>query len=178
MIYLSERQIGFDADEIGFPSVGGCRAVVLVTAGGLFGYHLNGSLDDGKKHAFVSFVNIHRQGNLRRTLYVASMEAGAGRFLVELRDIANGLGYKGTLYWAHLASVVTEPSAYVHFQDIGHHTCGITARNWSNPIDDVPANKGAYVADANHAIANGLAPAQMFINLDQAGLRTVYPHKV
>src|SRR5690554_6151511 len=59
VIYLCEREIGFDAVEIGFPSVMGCRAIVLVTAGGLFGYHLNGNLNAMKQAAFVNFVTAH-----------------------------------------------------------------------------------------------------------------------
>ncbi len=66
MLYLSEREIGFDAAEIGFPSIDNCRAIVLVTAGGLFGYHLFGVLSQNKINTFVSFVNNHAQGNLKR----------------------------------------------------------------------------------------------------------------
>jgi hypothetical protein len=77
MIYLCEREIGFDAAEIGFPSVLGGRAIVLVTGGGLFGCHLNGSLNAGKKAAFGNFVTGHAQGSAPRMgLYAASTGAG------------------------------------------------------------------------------------------------------
>ena len=55
MIYLCEREIGFDAAEIGFPSILGCRAIVIVTSGGLFGYHLNGNLNVNKKERTTQF---------------------------------------------------------------------------------------------------------------------------
>jgi len=74
MIYLCEREIGFDAAEIGFPSVMGCRAIVLVTGGGLFGYHLNGALNPGKQAAFVAFVNGHVQDSA-----MTSCTAATGR---------------------------------------------------------------------------------------------------
>ena len=78
MIYPCEREIGFDGAEIGFPAVAGCRAVVLVTAGGLIGYHLNGNLSDTKKDAFVHFVTTNANGVAKRNLYAASKQGGNG----------------------------------------------------------------------------------------------------
>lgn len=169
MIYLCEREIGFDAGQIGFPSVSGCRAIVLVTSGGLFGYHLNGNLNEEKKLSFAGFVNGRPLGITKRTLYAASVGAGIAHYYGELRDIAAALGYNGTIYWANLAG----PS-YVNFVNINHSTCGITARAWSDAADSVPANRGPYAA-ANRAIANGPANANMYINVNPAGLTAVYP---
>jgi hypothetical protein len=175
MIYLCEREIGFDAAEIGFPSVLGCRAIVVVTSGGLFGYHLNGNLSNIKKNAFVTFVNTHAQGNPRRMLYAASTGAGLPADYAELRAIAADLHYAGNIYWANLN---TPGSAYVHYTGINHATCGITARTWNDPADNIPANKGAYAAGANRAMANGAANAQVYTNVNTAGLRAVYPTKL
>ena len=144
MIYLSEREIGFDAVEIGFPAGLGCRAIVLVTSGGLFGYHLNGNLNLTKKTALVNFITQHPQGNARKAL----------------------------VYWGSLPAA---GSVHAHFQDIHHNTCTITSRAWSDPADNIPAYKAAYVAGPNRAIANGAANAQMFINVSTAGLKAVYP---
>ena len=180
MKYLCEREIAFDAAEIGFPAVDGCRAIVLVTAGGLFGYHLNGNLSDIKKNAFVQFINTHPQGNPRRNLYAASKQGGNGPiqtiFHNELKALAAALCYAGTIYWADL-SAVPGVSSYVQFLGVDHSTCGITARTWNDPVDSVPANKAAYAA-ADRAVANGPANAQMYTNVDPAGLRGVYPTKV
>jgi hypothetical protein len=177
MIYLCEREIGFDAGEIGFPSIDGCRAIVMVTAGGLFGYHLNGKLSTVKKNAFVNFITQHAQGNSRRALYAASAgQALATRYdQEELRDIARTLLFTGPIYWGTLPP---GSSCYVHFQDINHNTCTITWRAWSDPLDNLPANKAAYVAGADRAVANGTANAQMYINAGTAGLRAVYPSKL
>ena len=38
-IQLGERQVGFDAHKLGFPSVDGCMAIVVVLPEGLYGYH-------------------------------------------------------------------------------------------------------------------------------------------
>jgi len=175
MIYLVEREIGFDAAEIGFPSVLGCRAIVTVTAGGLFGYHLNGNLSVAKRNSYVNFVNGHAQGGGKRMLYAASTGAGLAADYAELRAIAADFHYGGDIYWANLN---TPGSAYVHYTGINHATCGITARAWSDAADNIPANKGPYAAGANRAIANGVANAQMFTNVSTAGLRAVYPTRI
>jgi hypothetical protein len=175
MIYLCEREIGFDAAEIGFPAVLGCRAIVLVTSGGLFGYHLNGNLNLAKKSAFVNFITQHAQGNSKKTLYAASAGAGLKQDHDELKDIAGTLGYAGPIYWGSLSAA---GSVYAHFQDIHHSTCSITSRAWSDPADNVPANKAPYAGGVNRAIANGAANVQMFINVNTAGLRAVYPTKI
>ncbi|HET7611344.1 MAG TPA: hypothetical protein VFK29_06115 [Rhodanobacteraceae bacterium] len=176
MIYLCEREIGFDAAEIGFPSVMGCRAIVLVTGGGLFGYHLNGALNPGKQAAFVAFVNGHVQGATgKRMLYAASAGAGMPVDHQEIRSIATALGYGGPIYWAALA---TAGSLYVHYMDINHNTCGITARTWNDGTDNVGPNKAPYLVGPDRAIANGAPNANMFTNVSTAGLQAVYPTQI
>jgi hypothetical protein len=172
MIYLCEREIGSDAAEIGFPSVLGCRAIVLVTSGGLFGYHLNGNLNLAKKTAFVNFITQNAHGHAKRTLYAASAGGGLQQDHDELRDIATTLAYTGPIHWASLSAA---GSVYVHFQDIDHNTCSITSRAWSDLVDNVAGNKGPYVAGANRAVANGAQNANMFVNVSTAGLTAVYP---
>ena len=171
MIYLGEREIGFDGVEIGFPSVLGCRAIVVVTSSGLFGYHLNGSLNPTKRDAFVNFITGHTPGAFK-TLYAASAGPGLPADYAELRDIASRLSYTGTIYWAALS---VGGSVYVHFQDVGHNTCAITSRPWVDGVDGAAGNKGPYVASADRAIANGAATANMFTNVSPAGLIAVYP---
>ena len=175
MIYLCEREIGFDAAEIGFPSVLGCRAIVLVTNSGLFGYHLNGNLSLAKRTALVNFITTHVHGHGFRNLYAASTGAGLAADHDELRDIAATLGYTGSIYWASLPA---GGSVYVHFQDIDHNTCAITSRAWNDAVDNVPANKAPYVAGPNRAVANGGANANMFVNAGTVGLKAVYPTKL
>jgi hypothetical protein len=179
MVYLCEREIGFDAAAIGFPSIDGCRAIVLVTGGGLFGLHLNGSLSQIKKDALGHFVNAHAHGNPKRNLYVASRMGGNGltpeKCYSEIKEVALALGFNGSIYWADLTAI-TGGSLYVVFDNVGNNTCAITARPWSDHADHIPANQGPYAA-ANRAMANGGANAQMYINVNPAGLRAVYPAK-
>ena len=75
MIYLCEREIGYDAQCIGFPSIGGCRAVVVLTAGGMFGFHLNGSLSPQKKNKFAQFISTHLRGGTGTAIYAATTDA-------------------------------------------------------------------------------------------------------
>lgn len=175
MIYLCEREIGFDAAEIGFPAVLGCRAIVLVTGGGLFGYHLNGNLNLNKKNAFVNFITTHAQGNAPKVLYAASTGNGLKQDHDELREIASDLAFTGPIYWGSLSVV---GSVYVHFQDIHHNTCSITSRAWSDAADNLPGNKAPYAAGPNRAIANGAANGQMFIRVNMAGLTATYPTRL
>lgn len=177
MIYLCEREIGFDAASIGFPSVMGCRAIVLVTGGGLFGYHLNGTLNATKLAAFAAFVNGHVNGNGtgRRCLYAASVGAGSQADHDELRDVAQAVNYGGAIYWANLPG---GGSSFVHYQDINHNTCVIGSRTWVDANDGVAGNKVAYVGGANRAIANGAAPGSMYNNVSFVGLVTRYPNAI
>lgn len=184
-IQLSEREIGYDAVAIGFPSIGACRGIVLVTAGGLFGIHLNGNSNANKEQNFVQFVTGHPQGGAgaQRNLYIASRVGGgshhqnAGECYTEIKRYATALNYRGPMYWADLSSL--GGSSYVYFDSVQNTTCIITARPWNDPVDHVGGNVSAYGAGPDRAIANGGAPAQTYNNnLSQAGLTAIYPTQV
>jgi len=170
VIYLCEDEIGYDAAEIGFPAVDGCRAVVLATSNGLFGYHIRGTLRENKKIAFAGFVNRNPLGITKKALYAASSQAGPV-FYAEIRELARTLGYNGTIFWATLAA---NTSSYVNFVGVNHNTCIITSRAWNAPVDNVVGNKTPYVP-ANRATAIGAPRNEMFANVNPAGLTAVYP---
>lgn len=180
MQYLGEREIAFDMNSIGFPSIQGCRAIVLLTAGGLFGFHLSGNLTTGKNTAFAQFVSGHPQGGAQRALYVAGKVGFTHTTLdqakAEIKEVATALGYTGPCYWVELSQIASS-GIYVQFDSLQNTSCVITARGWDDSSDKVPGNLGAYVA-VNRAMALGSAPAQMFINVSTAGLKAVYPAKV
>lgn len=174
MIYLLEREIGFDAAQVGFPSVAACRAIVAVTPVGLCGYHLNGALNDGKQTAFVNFVLARTPVGGLLNLYAASESAPSNYDRSELSSIASDLGYTGKIYWATLPAA---GSNYVEFLNVNNTTCGITARAWVRGAahDEAPANKGPFVAGPNRVFANGAPTAQVYTNVATAGLKSVYP---
>jgi hypothetical protein len=178
VIHLCEREIGFDNSEIGFPSIDGCRAIVLVTAGGLFGVHLNGKLTDAKQTAFVNFVAGHVQGTTaKRALYAASASAGMtlGPDQAELRGLAVALAYGGPIYWATLPA---GGSAYVHYTDVNHTTCGITARMWNDPVDGADANRVANAPTPDRAMTHGAPNARVYATVDTNGLVAKYPTRI
>jgi len=185
-IQLSEREIGFDPAAIGFPSIGGCRAIVLVTATGLFGLHLSGTSSAQKEQNFAQFVTGHPQGGAaaKRSLYIAARVGGnsqhtsSGECYAEIKKYAAALGYNGPTYWADLSNV-NGISAYVYFDGVGNNTCVISTRTWSDPADAVAGNKSAYAVGPDRAMALGGAPAQTYNNnLSVAGLTAIYPTKV
>ena len=181
-MYLGEREIGFDANQIGFPSIGGCRAIVLVTGGGLFGFHLSGTLTQVKRDALAQFIQGHAQGDHKRNLYIASRVGGnaqhtnAGEVHAEIKEIAQALGFNGSVYWADVSSV-PGASAYVQFDNVQNNTSIVTARTWDDHVDGNPANMGPYAA-ANRTMALGAPVAQVFTSVNPAGLKAVYPTKV
>ena len=178
MIYLCEREIGYDPKCIGFPSIGGCRAVVVVTAGGIFGFHLNGSLNSGKKDKFSQFISGHNRGGAATAIYVACKEARSGRDVAEIKEIATAIGYTGDINWADLSSIEAG-SAYVEIRLVpGNNTCIVAARAWDDGTDSADDNRGAYVDSGSRTIANGGNPTQMYTGVDTQGMRAFYPTKV
>jgi hypothetical protein len=180
MIYLQEHEIGCDASEIGFPSISGCRAIVLVTAGGLFGYHLYGFLYRDRLNKFVHFVNHHQLGaGSKKTLYLASTvpvsTPEADTIYGEARFIASSLSYFGTMYYAKCHNY--DP-ADVHFQDLNHTTCIISARQWDRGGDGNDANKALYQEGANRELAYKPLTKKMFIHQDPGQLKVTYPTQI
>lgn len=178
VIQLCEREIGFDAAEMGFPSIDGCRAIVLVTAGGLFGVHLNGKLTDQKQTAFVNFIAGHVQGaTAKRALYAASASLGmtVAPDQAELRGLAVALAFVGPIYWATLPA---GGSAYVHYTDVNHTTCGITARVWNDAVDGGATNKVPFVPSADRSMTHGGPNTNVYNHVATAGLVAKYPTEI
>lgn len=172
MIYLCEREIGSDDVEIGFPSIDGCRAILLVSARSLYGLHLNGSLNDHKLDALTAFVN----GAAVRTLYAACNQNSGTRDIEEVARVAERFGCTDASYW--LTTGYSDSSAYIGFTLVPGNKCVIQARPWNEAADSAAANRRAYAAGPNRAMANGGAPGQMYHNLSRTGMTTYYPIKL
>lgn len=177
MIYLCEQEMGFDTAAIGFPSIDNCRAIVLVTAGGLIGFHLMGTLAR-KKANFVSFVNTLGHAGAKRTLYIVSKLTthNATDFAAEATEIAAAINFTGPVYSADVSSAGLR-GVYVVFDNVGNNTCVVSARNWDDPVDAVPGNQVPYVA-VNRGTAIGSANATMYSTVSAVGLKAVYPTKL
>jgi len=108
--FLNERQVGFDTNHIGFPNLGDCMSLVMVDAGGLFGFHLTrGDLTNTPK--FIEYIHDHRNysGDLLH-MYSAcfrsrrySAGGGLNDWKNEMTNIANKIKYKGPVSGVDLA---------------------------------------------------------------------------
>ena len=56
MIFLGENEMSCHAKSIGFPSIDNCRAIVMVTGGGLIGCHLFGTLEKRSRLCLVTLT--------------------------------------------------------------------------------------------------------------------------
>ena len=177
MIYLCEREIGFDRKCIGLPSIRGCRAVVVLTAKGMFGIHLNGSLNDGKKNKFAQFIATHPKGSAGTAIYAATTDARSTYYVNQLREIAAAVGHIGDIYWSD-PSIYDAGSAYVEARIVpSNNICIIKARAWDD-ADGSEKNRGDYVHGAARTMANGSSPSKIVTNVDPSGMRAFYPIKV
>lgn len=67
-IFLAEDEIGFDEDRVGFPKLGGCMAVALLTPHGFFGFH-NPPGHTDRTGPFAAFCGQHAQYGPPTCLY-------------------------------------------------------------------------------------------------------------
>ena len=160
MIFLGENEMSCHAKSIGFPSIDNCRAIVMVTGGGLIGCHLFGTLEK-KKPALFSYFDSQPYSADKRTLYIVSKMAThtAQGFAEEVRSIAAGMNFTGPVYTADVTSF--GPSGIlVVFDNVTNHTCIVTARAWNRDVDGADTNKEPY-APLGRAMAIGRAPGLM-----------------
>ncbi len=204
MTFLGNNHIGFDATELGFPSIAGCHAIVLVSANGLFGLHNMGGADpgqwEGRSAAFGTYVKGLGGSYGATMLYGVCFATGlnsrgygtAGAktaWLGELQAFAKKVHYNGPIWGYDLADQLVPPSVTVMFNRIGA-TCVIQVKPYV-PTEDT---KGAIVDAAHHKLMR-LGPGQ---NAQNAGnkyvtenitmqvvtstttgpLKTVYPDKL
>jgi len=150
-IFLKEHEFGFHPTVLGFPSIDACRAVVVQTANGLFGWHqASGAYADrfntyGNK--FGSYIRGHRlASSVGLTMYVvthvgvrggyggapgtAAGNAQQGReHLAEIAAYAQAIGFKGTLRSYDLSTRWPTGSCYVEF-NVNGNGCDVYANAW------------------------------------------------
>lgn len=161
MTYLGNNHIGFDATELGFPSIAGCHAIVLVTANGLFGLHNMGGADpgqwEGRSTAFGTFVK-GLGGSFGATImygvcYATGdnsrgyLDGGKTAWLNELLSFAKKVSYSGPIWGYDLADQPVPPSVTVMFSKVGA-TCVIQVKPYV-PTEDT---KGAILNAAHHKL--------------------------
>lgn len=99
--FLNEHEVGFDPDHIGFPNLGDCMAVVLVTQNGLFGHHITPG-NARQVGVFSAFIRARNPGTLLRlygSCYRPKRYSGKtskkAEWKTEMTSIANLLGFHG-----------------------------------------------------------------------------------
>jgi hypothetical protein len=165
MKFLMEHEVGFDTQELGFPSIQGCIAIVYQTHQGLYGYHsAGGSGTDkfkGRAEKFRDFVQglggTHGGVRLYGVTFVGNNQRGYSgvarqTWLAELVAYATELGYTGKISGYDLFKTLkgVGQSAYVEFQKNGSK-CDVSVREWTHaevrsrptraPITDVTTHK-------------------------------------
>lgn len=83
---LLEQDWGYDDNVLGFPSISACRAVVLETTAGLFGYHMASGHTNApaKAKSFAQYVHAHRKWT-----------AGSAKYLYVVTYLQGQTGYTG-----------------------------------------------------------------------------------
>jgi hypothetical protein len=180
LVYLNEREIGFDRERLGFPSVSGCRAIVFQTRHGLFGFHNLGNSDPKTQwgpaaEEFASYVTDHVNRDVGIHLYVVTFVQRGGSYLnskgksersqwqSETEVYAKKLRYKkGPISGYDLSTTATKTSAYVEFRAVGS-SCIVLIKPWHR--DD--AKDGVTKADPNigpdHKMFKNIQTAKKFV---------------
>jgi hypothetical protein len=194
--YLSENEVGFDQTELGFPSIGGCHAIVYATTSGLFGFHNFGgdAVDQwpGRSAAFASFVDNHAGGpGTGGLLYGLCFLTGAQsrgyrqpkkqEWTSELVSFANALRYDGEIWGYDLGDTGLPSPVYVVYHRPVGTTCVIQVKAWN----DADSARGQNSSPNDHQMivkrsvySLGSTASKVVTSVSPAGLRTVYPEKL
>ena len=166
---LNEREVGFDANSIGFPNIGDCMGVVLQTANGLYGFHgMPGDVDRVAGYdLFIQHHGLHGNGVHLYGSCIRSKRCGgdAAKWRTEMTSIANGLHYHGPVSGFNLPAYPnnkngTVDTTYVEYRrDATASTCDIYYKRMSkmtvtvggnfaaDPIQRITKRSGAFVVE-------------------------------
>lgn len=159
--------MGFDPDELGFPSIQGCHAIVYQTMDGLYGFHnaggsgdqhwaprakmfrefindLNGLRSSGTRLYGCSFIGNNQRG------FATTMPAHS-KWMQELLAFAQELGYHGKISGYDLARTFkgNHVSAYVEYRRDGTKS-DVWIRQWGQPSDPTRLPKVPNARDLKH----------------------------
>jgi hypothetical protein len=148
MQYLGTNELGFDAYELGFPSVKTCQAIVYQTKIGLFGLHDalgNIAAFPQKCSAFAAYVQETAMDHANYAECVIGVITREHRFgkasnadwTAQLLQVAAALGFGGDIWGARLESHVgSTDSAYIRFDrrsggSASAPPCKVSYKRWS-----------------------------------------------
>lgn len=143
-----EHEVGFDVNELGFPSIMGCHAIVYQTSIGIFGYHVAGSsrsdLWQPSANGFQAFVQslggLNTPGSrLYGVTFSGNNQRGyAGdkkkSWKAELFTFAKALNYNGKISGYDLSKKYgRNDSAYVLYR-VNGDKCDVFIRKWQDAM--------------------------------------------
>jgi len=165
--YLNEREVGVAQDEIGFPNIGDCLGVVLLTPTEMFGFHAMPG-DSARVTAMARFIGtklstaIRLYGScIRKKRYGGDDQQWREEMLV----IAAGLNYHGPASGFDMPAYPnkkdgTVDTTYLEYRrSPGATTCTIYYKRMSKmdtpsggnfttePVERITSRKGAFVVE-------------------------------
>lgn len=153
-IYLSENEVGTDAQVIGFPSLMGCMAIVLQTTECLIGWHAYGSdsLEGNDKYgfagripAFAAYVqSVNDRGTPVHLYCVCNRGERFGKdkskWKTETNLIAEALGYSALPITGYDLSSIGHEGSYAELvRDGDSRRCAIFYKRWSKTTTEMGA---------------------------------------
>jgi hypothetical protein len=195
--YVSERELVFSPNTLGFPSISGCHAIAYLTDAGLFGYHSLGGETRNSYEAradfFGNFVSGHpSRGATGRALYAACFLSAGPRgargyaeprranWVAELTAYAQAVNFTGPIYGYDLGQFPgIGGSAYVEITRVGR-TCVMQVRSWV----DHEEQRGTVTDHENiRYLLRDTGPLQSrtgttIVGVGTAKLTTVYPEQL
>lgn len=157
---LLENHWGFDAAQLGFPSIAACRAVVLQTPAGLFGYHMSSGHTAAAARAqdFATWLHAHGSWVAGSGLYLYCVTYteqpvtgygvnSLGEWKAEAQAFATALGFGGRRMGYSLSPAHGAHSSYVRVdQAVGMAAISVA------PWDDHAAyiTRGSQAPTVNH----------------------------
>jgi hypothetical protein len=149
MKYLMEREVAFDENKLGFPSIMGCHAIVYQTINGIYGFHVAGSSGNNQWKAnadcFSQFIQIlggltQPGSRLYGVTFIGNNQRGYAAppkqsWKEELITFANALNYRGKISGYDLFRTLgSNVSAYVEF-NVNGSKCDLYIRKWLGDND-------------------------------------------
>lgn len=115
-LFLKEHQVGFDTQRIGFPGLGDCMAVAMLTQAGLYGFHFTPTTTDQIKvvRAFVERQRLfsgvpddalHLYGSCRFGRRFSSAPDPEQAWRTLMTGVAQALRYQGPVTGCDLSAV-------------------------------------------------------------------------
>ncbi len=127
-IYLKENEIGYDSTLVGFPGLGSCMGVAIITTTGIFGFHSYGN-NNTRGGTFGDYSRDHTHYGVVLQLYGSAVwdnrYAGKGKFgswADEMKFIGNQLNYHGKVGGFDISNMtsgittVVGESAYLEYR--------------------------------------------------------------